>query len=120
MNVWGQLIERPAVLIQHRRDPAPRNRDRRNEPKRPERARKLHNLPKVQTPWSLNPHQALCMPLMAAGLTNGEIAAKLGVGIKSVEAHLAGAYDRMQEVEDIPINRVRAAVLWDRHTRPGA
>lgn len=85
--------------------------------KDPKKARKLYGLPSTPTPWGLTPHQVLVMGHLADGLTNDEIGRAVGLHAKTVEIHVKNAYDRMQPHCPKAINRVRAALMWDRHTR---
>lgn len=123
MNVFAALISPPVLPAAFRtseRDKPPRRDYRTVNPGDERYARKLWKLPKVANPWGLTPHQALILQHLSAGHSNAEIGEALGLNVKTVEAHVANAYERMQATETAMVNRVRAAVLWDRHTRPAA
>lgn len=110
MNFFAGLIDRPAT------NPEPKSSKPKRESK-PQMRQKLHGVPAVVNPWHLTPHQAFIMGYLALGLGNQEIADRVGLKVKTVELHTRNAYERMQVIELGVINRVRAAVLWDRFTR---
>jgi len=47
------------------------------------------------SPFGLTPREAEVMPLMADGMTNIEISAKLGISVKTVEAHRARIFKKL-------------------------
>lgn len=117
MNVFAALIDPPAIHV-----PAGvvKRKAARRVPKcpgDPRYTRKLYDLPQIANPWDLTPHQAEMLRLAVLGLSNHEIATKLGLKVKTVDIHFTNLYGRMEAVEPEPVNRVRAAVLWDRFTR---
>lgn len=119
-NLFAGLMTPPEISRIYLRKDTRRNRGPRGRATvAPEKAPKLRDLPQVDTPWSLSPHQVLMVRLMASGMANKEISAETGVGLKTIEAHLGSAYLRMSAVEGGEVNRVRAAVLWDRFARQG-
>lgn len=64
--------------------------------------------------WRLTAKQAAVMDMVVEGHCNKSIARKLGVGVKTVEAHVS-AVRKLMAVD----NRTRAAVLWDRRRQQG-
>lgn len=60
----------------------------------------------------LTPRRTQVLDLLAAGGTNEEIAAALGICVASVKAHLQLASTALEAR-----NRVHLAVLWDRRQR---
>lgn len=65
--------------------------------------------------WKLTARQAEVMNLITAGLCNKAMAAHLGVGLKTIDAHVMKAIKAMAAK-----SRAHAAVLWDRHQREPA
>jgi DNA-binding NarL/FixJ family response regulator len=119
MDWTGGLIEPPRIPALPAKSRKP-NRPPSLRVHSPHKAQKLRGLPEVATPWGLTPHQVLIVRHLADGLSNEQIGKALGLNIKTVEVHVANLYERMQAVETALINRVRAAVLWDRFTRKAA
>ena len=114
MNVFAALISPPVLRgIPKQRKP---NRHPSLRVRTPEKAQKIRGLPVVDTPWDLTPHQVLILRHLSEGLSNEEIAGAIGLKPKTVEIHVHNLYDRMQAHVAAPMNRVRAALMWERFT----
>lgn len=74
--------------------------------------RKDCRFPDYPNPWGLAPSHCACMLLVVQDLTTKEIAAKLGMMPKTVDAH----FERIRASMGTR-TRLQAAVLWDRFTR---
>jgi DNA-binding CsgD family transcriptional regulator len=61
----------------------------------------------------LTPRQAQILALVASGLTDGEIATRLGLSPRTVRTHL----ERVFQKHGLR-NRAAAAALWSRHHIP--
>jgi DNA-binding NarL/FixJ family response regulator len=59
------------------------------------------------------PRQAQILALVASGLTDGQIATRLGLSPRTVRTHL----DRVRQKHGLR-NRAEAAVFWSRHQIP--
>lgn len=86
----------------------------------PRKARKRLNLPDFPNPFGLSAHQAQIVQCISTGMSNAEIGESLGLHVKTVESQITVAYLRMQVRSGVEVNRVRAAVLWDRLFGRGA
>lgn len=121
MNVFTelarQIVDRPGAVKQGEVGVTVRQQQRPGT--HPDRRRKLRECPELCNPWNLTPPQCAVMKIMVHGHGNKTIAARLGISVKTVEVHLSLIYARiaasMQDRGDMPINRVTAAILWDRH-----
>ncbi len=76
---------------------------------------KLHQLPEQpQRPVDLTPRQGDVAALIASGRGNTEIAAALGISIKSVETHISAIRDRWQVSSRFDV----ASQWWDLQQQP--
>ena len=63
-------------------------------------------------PWDLPPRMQTVLQYLTDGLSSKQIADRMGVTPKTIEAYRSEAIERMYAK-----NSLHAAVMWDRHAR---